>query len=173
MCAKSSISKTLGALAAVLLLAAGARALSQGDTPPPIDMPDRSGIKVDLRALRGKVVLVDFWASWCGPCRREMPVLESLHRKYADQGLVIVGINIDNNPKKMNKFLKSTPVSFRIVHDPKVEVAARYEPSTMPSSYFIGRDGKLRHVHEGFREGDKEALEARVKALLSEGRDGH
>lgn len=100
-----------------------------------------------------------------------MPVLESLHRKYVEQGLVVVGISIDRKSKKMNEFLKSTPVSFRIVHDPDAEVASRYQPPSMPSSYFIDRRGKLRYVHEGFEDEDAEELEARVKALLAERRD--
>jgi len=152
----------------MLLTASGARALSPGDAPPAIDMPDQTGAKVDLAALKGKVVIVDFWASWCGPCKKEMPVLETLHAKYASQGLVIVGVNIDSSPKKMNKFLKNTPVRFRIVHDRKLVVANRYEPETMPTSYFIGRDGTLRYVHEGFEKGDAAGIEERVKALLAE-----
>ena len=153
-----------------LLVASVAHALGPGDPPPPIDMADLSGKKVDLKALQGKVVVVDFWASWCGPCREEMPVLEALHKKYAEQGLVIVGVNIDNNAKKMNNFLKGSPVTFRIVHDPKITIAQKYEPSTMPSSYFIARDGKLRYVHQGFRKKDAAELEAQIKALLSESR---
>ena len=158
----------LYALAALVLIASSASALSPGDAPPAIDMPDQTGKKVDLVTLKGKAVLVDFWASWCGPCKEEMPVLEALHEKYAAQGLVIVGVNIDSNPKKMNKFLKGTPVSFRIVHDRKLVVATKYEPETMPTSYLIGRDGTVRHVHEGFRKQDAEELEERVKALLAE-----
>jgi thiol-disulfide isomerase/thioredoxin len=156
--------------ACVLLVGSTATALSVGELPPPIDMPDQNGKKVDLEALRGNVVVVDFWASWCGPCKQEMPVLESLHQKYADQGLVIVGINIDTSSKKMNSFLRGAPVSFRIVHDPKITIPQRYEPATMPSSYFIGRDGKLRYVHEGFRKKDGEEIEERIKALLAEKR---
>ena len=158
----------LCALAAMLLTASGARALTPGDAPPAIDMPDQTGANVELAALKGKVVLVDFWASWCGPCKKEMPVLEALNVKYAAQGLVIVGVNIDSSSKKMNKFLKGTPVSFRIVHDRKLVVANRYEPETMPTSYFIGRDGKVRYVHEGFDKGDAAGIEERVKALLAE-----
>jgi thiol-disulfide isomerase/thioredoxin len=183
MFVKSSISKSLRGRTgrgtvrssvlvgiAVLLVASTASALSPGDAPPPIDMPDQNGKKVDLKALQGNVVLVDFWASWCGPCKQEMPVLESLHQKYADQGLVIVGVNIDASAKKMNNFLKGAPVTFRIVHDPKISIAQRYEPATMPTSYFIGRDGKLRYVHEGFRKKDAEGIEARIKQLLAEKR---
>jgi thiol-disulfide isomerase/thioredoxin len=161
----------LAGFAAALLVASSASALTPGDTPPAIDMPDQTGKKADLSALKGKVVLIDFWASWCGPCRQEMPVLEALHKKYATQGLVIIGINIDHNPKKMNNFLKGTPVTFRIVHDRKVAVASKYEPETMPSSYFIGRDGKIRYVHEGFRKKDAGELEERIKALLAETSD--
>jgi len=160
----------LFALALVLLVAPVADALAPEDDPPPIDMPDQAGKKVDLNELKGKVVLVDFWASWCGPCKQEMPVLEELHKKYAKEGLVIVGVNIDNNPKKMTNFLRGTPVTFRVVHDRKLAVASKYEPGTMPSSYFIARDGKIRYVHEGFRKKDAAELEERVKGLLAEGR---
>jgi len=157
-------------LAGALLVASYASALAPGDAPPAIDMPDQTDKKVNLSALKGKVVVIDFWASWCGPCRQEMPVLEELYKKYAAQGLVIIGINIDSNSKKMNNFLKGTPVTFRIVHDRKLAVASKYEPETMPSSYFIGRDGKIRHVHEGFRKKDAAEIEARIKGLLAEGK---
>jgi len=156
-------------IGAVLVVASNAAALAPGDTPPAIDMPDQAGKMVDLRELKGKVVLIDFWASWCGPCKQEMPVLEELHKKYAKDGLVIVGINIDNSAKKMNNFLKGAPATFRVVHDRKLNVASKYEPATMPSSYFIGRDGKIRYVHEGFRKKDAAELENRVKKLLLQG----
>ena len=155
---------------AALLMASTAGALSPGESPPAIDMPDQHGKRVELSALKGKVVLIDFWASWCGPCKQEMPVLEALHKKYAAEGLVIVGINIDNNPKKMNNFLKGVPASFRIVHDRKLALASKYEPGTMPTSYFIGRDGTLRYVHSGFRKKDAGEIEEKVKALLAERR---
>ena len=84
------------ALLTASMVASTAFALDPGKAPPAIEMADLNGKQVDLKALRGKVVLVDFWASWCGPCKHEMPVLQSLHEKYAEQGLVIVGINIGN-----------------------------------------------------------------------------
>jgi peroxiredoxin len=173
MCVKSLRSKTYWlALVAVVFVAATAHALKPGDEPPAIRLPDQAGKEVDLQKLKGKVVVIDFWASWCGPCKQELPVLEALHKKYESKGLVIVGVNIDSSEKKMRNFLKATPLTFRRVHDKKLQVASRYEPSTMPSSYFIGRDGKIRHVHEGFRKEDAGKLEARVKELLGESAPG-
>lgn len=175
MSAKSSTSSRRTATRVVLvtglitaLTTTAGATVRTGEAPPPIGLPDTNGSPVDLEALRGKVVLVDFWASWCGPCRDEMPVLEALHQKYADDGLVIVGINIDRSAKKMRNFLKGTPVSFRVVPDHKLEVAARYEPPAMPSSYFIDKKGTLRHVHTGFSKNDASELESRLKALLGE-----
>lgn len=152
----------------VLLVCAGASALAPGDLPPPIDIVDQAGHEVDLDDLKGKVVLVDFWASWCGPCKAELPLLEELHKALSSQGFVVVGVNIDRTKKKMQRFLESTPLSFRIVHDPKLEVASRYEPAMMPSSYVIGRDGKIRYIHEGFRKKDAATIESRIKTLLAE-----
>ena len=162
---RASIAAVL-ALASILA-APSAEALELGEAPPAIELPDQSGATVSLPELEGKVVLVDFWASWCGPCRHEMPVLQALHQKYASEGLVIVGVNSDRNCMKMKNCLKRFPVTFRIVHDPKKKVAAAYEPSAMPTSYFIGRDGTLHYIHEGFREEDTAIIEAQLKALLS------
>ena len=181
MFAKSSISerqaerfshrcvRTLASgLGGLVFVVSVASALAPGDTPPAIDMPDQAGKKVDLEELEGKVILIDFWASWCGPCREEMPVLQAFHEKYAADGLVIIGVNIDSSLKKMNKFLERAPVSFRIVRDPKLAVASRYEPPTMPSSYFISRDGRIRFLHAGFSKEDAPGFEARIKTLLAE-----
>ena len=156
-------------LLALFLVGSPAAALEAGDTPPPIDMADQHGKEVDLDALKGKVVVIDFWASWCAPCKHAMPFLQALHEKYAERGLAIVGVNIDRSKKKMDRFLQASPVTFRIVHDPKLAIPQRYELSTMPTSYFTGRDGKVRYAHEGFRKEDAVGMEAKIKALLAEG----
>ncbi len=116
--------------------------------------------------LRDKVVLVDFWASWCAPCREELPVLERLHRRYKDHGLVIVGVNIDRDESNMTGFLRRTPVGFRVVHDGSHRVADRYQPPRMPSSYLIDKRGVVRYVHAGFRASDAERLEREIRELL-------
>jgi len=153
---------------AFLVLISAAGALAPGDVPPAVDLPDRAGRNVNLEQLEGKVVLIDFWASWCGPCRQEMPVLQALHEKYAAEGLVIIGVNIDSSRKKMDRFLERAPVDFRIVHDPKLVIASRYEPPTMPSSYFISRGGRIRYLHKGFSKEDAPGFDARIKTLLAE-----
>lgn len=144
-----------------------AAALDVGAKQPELGLVDRAGKRVDLEALKGKVVLVDFWASWCAPCKLEMPVLERLHKKYHKQGLVVVGVSVDSDDANIADFLKTMPVSFPIVHDKDHKVAGRYQPPRMPSSYIVDRTGVVRHVHGGFREEDAAKLEAEVVALLA------
>lgn len=143
-------------------------ALGTGAKAPEIGLKDTAGRPVAIADLRGKVVLVDFWASWCAPCKQELPVLEKLYAKYKGQGLEIVGVNIDNDAANMKSFLRRTPLSFRVVPDTKRKVAAVYEPPKMPSSYLIDKKGIVRHVHAGFRGADAAKIEAEIKALLSE-----
>ncbi len=154
--------------AAVFSFVSNAWALSSGTKAPEIGLKDTSGKLVSLASLRGKVVLVDFWASWCAPCKEELPVLQKLYEKYKDKGLVIVGVNIDNEEANMTGFLRRQPLTFTVVPDKKREIAARYQPPKMPSSYMIDKKGIVRHVHAGFRASDAAALEAEIKALLAE-----
>ena len=145
-----------------------ARALDKGVPAPEIGLKDLAGHAVSLAELKGRVVVVDFWASWCAPCREELPVLEALYRKYREQGLVIVGVGLDKDPKNLTKFLRASPLTFTVVHDAAGAVADRYSPPKMPSSYLIDRKGIVRHVHAGFRAADKAAIERELKALLAE-----
>jgi peroxiredoxin len=150
----------------VALGASTALAVNQGALAPEIGLKDRSGKAVQLSQLRGSVVIVDFWASWCAPCRDELPVLEALYQKYRGKGLVVVGVGQDADAAKMAKFLRATELSFPVVHDAEGAVARRYAPPKMPTSYIVDRQGLIRHVHAGFRASDKDALERELKALL-------
>ena len=151
-----------------LSLALPALALDAGQRLPEIGLTDVSGRKVDVASLQGKVVVVDFLASWCAPCKQELPVLEKLYKKYQGQGLVVVGVSVDEELSNLQGLLKQIRVSFPVVHDAAKAVAGRYKPPRMPSSYVVDRKGIVRHVHAGFRSEDAAKLEAEIKALLAQ-----
>jgi peroxiredoxin len=164
--------KTSAVLALLTFLAAPisrAAAIPAGGSAPEIKLTDFSGRPVNLTSLRGKVVLLDFWASWCKPCREELPVLEALQKKYGENGLVIIGVNVDKDEASARKFLQDNKLklSFTLANDAQHKVAGSYEPPTMPSSYVIDRAGKVRFVHEGFRASDAAKMEAEIKQLLN------
>lgn len=154
-------------LLVTLTLALPALALDVGARLPEIGLKDLNGQRVDLASLKGKVVIVDFLASWCGPCKEEMPVLERLYKRYKASGLVVVGVSVDKDLENLRGLLKKVKVSFPVVHDATQDVAGRYRPARMPSSYVIDRKGIVRHVHAGFRAEDAEKLEREVSALLA------
>lgn len=157
-------------LAAIVLVpalgVATAAGLDRGARAPEIGLNDLNGRAVRMSSLRGNVVVIDFWASWCGPCRQEMPVLNGLYRRYRSQGLRVVGVSVDRNVGNARQFLRRTPVSFPIVVDTGHQVANRYAPPRMPSSYIVDRHGVVRYVHEGFRSGDAGVIERQIQALL-------
>jgi cytochrome c biogenesis protein CcmG, thiol:disulfide interchange protein DsbE len=121
---------------------------------------------LDLARYRGKVVLVDFWASWCEPCRHSFPWLNAMHARYADRGLVVIGINVDRNRADADRFLQDVPATFPIVYDPAGALASRYDLPGMPASYVIGRNGDVVARHIGFRSNLRAEREAEVQQLL-------
>ncbi|WP_129645783.1 TlpA disulfide reductase family protein [Peristeroidobacter agariperforans] len=122
---------------------------------------------LDLARLKGKVVVIDFWASWCAPCRQSFPWLNEMQAKYRDRGLVIIGVNVDRERAEADRFLQQTPADFKVVYDPGGTLAARYQVPGMPSSYVIGRDGQQAGVHIGFRSGTRQEREAELERLLA------
>jgi len=123
---------------------------------------------IDFDQLKGKVVYLDFWASWCGPCRESFPWMEEMHKKYAAQGLEIIAVNLDQEPELAQKFLKEYAPAFRIEYDAKGEMAEQFGVDTMPTSFVIGRDGKARKKHKGFHAERKAAYETEIRTLLEE-----
>lgn len=124
--------------------------------------------RIGLADFKGKVVLLDFWASWCGPCRHSFKWLNELHTRHGDDGLVILGVNLDEERSDALRFLKEYPAAFQIGYDSEGKVAQSYRVKGMPSSYLIDRQGRIRVAHVGFRERDKQPLEAEIRSLLSE-----
>ena len=132
--------------------------------------PDLAAQKLDgtLPAdLKGKVVMIDFWASWCGPCRQSFPAMNELQEKYGAQGLVIIAVNVDEDKADMDQFLKTHPASFTIVRDARQQLVDKVSIKTMPSSFILNREGKVVATHSGF-DGDatKKAYEKEIAALL-------
>lgn len=128
---------------------------------------NESAPPVDLAAMRGKLVLVDFWASWCEPCRRELPELEALYRRHHAGGLEMIGVSLDEQRADAQAFLRDVIVSFPMIHDEGQALAKSWSPPKMPTLYVVDRDGKIVHVYEG--EVKVADLEAEVTQRLGNG----
>ncbi len=135
---------------------------------PDFTLKSRDGKNVRLSDLRGQVVLLNFWASWCGPCRQEMPILDEIHNKYKSLGFSVLGVNLDAKSSKAISYLKDTPVSFPVLYDPKGEVSSQYGVQAMPSTVIIDKDGNVRHLHEGYKSGYEDDYRKQIKALMRE-----
>jgi peroxiredoxin len=135
---------------------------------PAFSLPSRSGDTVALAQLKGKVVMLNFWASWCGPCRQEMPLLEQMHKRYSSLGFTLVGVNVDANSKDAEEWLGKTPVTFPVLFDRESKVSKMYDVSAMPSTVFIDRQGNVRYLHRGYKAGDEGEYLNQIRALLKE-----
>lgn len=121
---------------------------------------------LDLSQYEGKVIYVDFWASWCGPCRKSFPWMNQLQSQYKDEEVVILAINVDSDPAEAQKFLQQNPAHFKVLYDPKGEIAEQFQVEAMPSTYLFNRDGVVKYLHRGFRKGDEEKLQSYINQLL-------
>jgi thiol-disulfide isomerase/thioredoxin len=121
-----------------------------------------------LSQYKGKVLYVDFWASWCGPCAKSFPFLNEMHEQLKDQGLQIVGVNLDENIDDAKAFLAKYPASFTVAADVSKQCAKDFAVKAMPSSYLIDRKGIVHHVHLGFKPGEAQEIRLMVEKLLSE-----
>jgi thiol-disulfide isomerase/thioredoxin len=128
-----------------------------------------SDAAIDLGRWKGQVVLLDFWASWCGPCRQSFPWIEQTRERYAEQGLVVVAVNVDADRAEADRFLEGTSYGFEFVYDPEGRIADAYALDAMPSSILFDREGQPRYRHSGFRLEETEDYERNIVALL-EGR---
>jgi peroxiredoxin len=156
--------------ASVLLLPAAVMAgdIAPGAAAPGFQLNSSTGKPIGLADLKGQVVLINFWASWCGPCRQEMPILDQLYHSYQAAGFTLIGVNVEPNASDAKKFLKDTPVTFPILFDPTSAVSKLYEVSGMPSTVIVDRDGKIRYVHHGYKPGDESEYLDQIRALTQE-----
>ena len=131
-------------------------------------LPNSSPAQLNLNDYRGKVVYVDFWASWCLPCKQSFPQLNRLRQQYKSQGFEVIAINLDENLADAQAFLTKLPVDFPIALDPRGVIAEAYSIKGMPSAYIIDRQGKVQQVIEGFASDEASKIENWIKPLLSQ-----
>ncbi|HET8800231.1 MAG TPA: TlpA disulfide reductase family protein [Marinobacter sp.] len=145
-----------------------ARAEAINVPAPDFTLESRSGENLRLEDHRGEVVMLNFWASWCGPCRQEMPLMDDLYAQYKDLGFTILAVNVDENREEAHRFLDSVPVDYPILYDPESTVSELYEVQAMPTTVMIDRDGNARYVHYGFQSGYEDDYEAQIRELVRE-----
>ncbi|MEN8179359.1 MAG: TlpA disulfide reductase family protein [Pseudomonadota bacterium] len=138
------------------------------DPAPDFTLKSLSGENLKLSELRGEVVMVNFWASWCGPCRQEMPLLDQLYKRYQPMGFTILGVNVEEDAGVAKKVLQELPVSFPILFDQTNKISELYQVSAMPSTFLVDRDGKLRYLHKGYQPGYEEQYQAQIRELIRE-----
>jgi peroxiredoxin len=159
--------RLLTALALASSLAAHASLTLQAAAPD-FTLKSSEGRNLRLSEQRGQVVLVNFWASWCGPCRQEMPHLNRLHDKYRSAGFVLLGVNIDDSVETAAQAAQKWGVRFPVLFDADKAVSKRWDVGAMPGTVLIDRDGKVRHLHRGYREGVEATYEQQIRALVKE-----
>ena len=116
---------------------------------------------------KGEVIYLDFWASWCGPCRKSFPWMNKIHAEYKQQGFSVISVNLDANKALATKFLNETPASFTVIYDPKGKIAKHFKIQGMPSSMLIGRDGEIKSRHTGFFTNKISLYEQEIEQLLA------
>ncbi|MCP4877587.1 MAG: TlpA family protein disulfide reductase [Gammaproteobacteria bacterium] len=135
---------------------------------PNFTLKSLTGKNLKLSEMTGNVVLINFWASWCGPCREEMPLLNALHKKYEALGFTVIGINVEEDTRNARGFLKNFPVDFPILLDKNNKVSKQYEVVAMPTTVVVDRDGNMRYLHKGYKSGDEDKYRKMVKKLVRE-----
>ncbi|HEY1725847.1 MAG TPA: TlpA disulfide reductase family protein [Steroidobacteraceae bacterium] len=165
---KLKLSIALLALTAASAAALPAAGIATGTPAAAFALPAAAGDTISLADLKGQVVLINFWASWCGPCRQEMPILDQLYKKYKTAGFTLLGVNVEPKSADALSFLKATPVSFPILFDTQSKVSTLYEVTGMPSTVIIDRRGNVRYIHHGYKPGDEGEYLDQIRTLMRE-----
>ncbi len=152
----------------IVLLATETFAVGLREEAPDFTLKSLEGTNLRLEEYRGQVVLINFWASWCGPCRQEMPVLDRLHHRYEDTGFAVLGINVEGDSGSAQEIVDKTNVTFPILLDDGQKVSELYSLEAMPSTVVVDRDGVIRYIHRGYKPGDEAKYVEVVKELIRE-----
>ena len=143
-------------------------AVTPSSGAPDFTLPSLGGPNLRLQEQRGRVVMINFWASWCGPCRVEMPHLARLYEKYRNAGFTVLAVNIDEDPHKAANLARQLGMRFPVLLDTDKKVSRLYDLSTMPSTVLVDRDGRVRYVHRGYRDGYEDTYDQQIRELLRE-----
>jgi peroxiredoxin len=135
---------------------------------PDFTLKSMKGSNLKLSEFRGDVVLINFWASWCGPCRQEMPILNDLYLKYRDQGFTLLGINVEKNPTKAANMIRDVRVVYPVLFDNQSKVSKQYNVDDMPTTILVDRDGNMRYLHGGYKPGAEDEYVRQVRELMAE-----
>lgn len=171
---KPRAKRTTRCLAGVALVAGIAttvisvHAVEVNSEAPDFTLETLAGSNLRLQEHRGEVVLINFWASWCGPCRQEMPILDRLHKRYAEAGFSVLGVNVEGKRKPAEKVAKKAKVTFPVLIDAGQKVSEMYELEAMPTTVVVDRNGQVRYIHRGYKPGDEAKYIDVVKQLISE-----
>lgn len=161
-------------LLAALALLAWAIGIAHGKVPdigapvPDFTLRSNGGKNLKLSEYRGQVVMINFWATWCAPCRQELPHLNRLYDQYRKAGFVLLGVNVDDNAKAAQDMVSHLQVRFPVLYDTAKQVSKRYDVDAMPMTLIVDRGGKLRYLHRGYRAGVERDYEAKIREILKQ-----
>ena len=146
----------------------GAGGADAGGLAPAFTLSELGGQSASLSQYKGQVVMLNFWATWCGPCQQEMPLLDQMYRKYKPAGFTLIGVNVDKEAPPVKQLLERKPVSFPVLLDPASQVSKAYHVDEMPSTVLIDRKGNVRFLHRGYKPGDENEYQDRIRQLIRE-----
>jgi peroxiredoxin len=158
----------MGLAAAVVMAVSTHSAGLEQSAAPDFTLKSVDGENLRLSEFRGEVVLINFWASWCGPCRQEMPVLSDLHDRYRALGFTVLGVNVEEDSGKARKLLQKMPVSFPVLLDNESVVSKQYDVVAMPSTVLVDRNGNMRYLHKGYKPGLEDVYLQQIRDLVRE-----
>jgi thiol-disulfide isomerase/thioredoxin len=164
------IGKVVKGLALAALFVLPAFATSSSSPAPVFQLSGRGGKTIDLSQFKGQVVMINFWATWCGPCRQEMPLLEDIYKKYKPMGFTMLGVNVEPKTGDPEGWLSKLPkpVTFPVAFDVDSKVSKLYKVAGMPTTVFIDRKGNVREVHKGYKPGDEDFYLTQIRSMLKE-----
>lgn len=159
---------TLGLLVTVFAATSLASSGLEGQSAPDFALKSSTGENLRLSEYRGDVVMLNFWATWCGPCRQEMPLLDELYKRYERVGFNLLGVNIDDDSRRAMRMIEELGVNFPVLFDARKEVSKLYDVEAMPVTVLIDREGNVRYVHHGYKPGYEDKYLDQIRSLLRE-----